>query len=316
MAIEFDIQVVNGTVKITVGGSQANAAVIGPIVIDGSGMQSGMQGQSGQGGSGPAAPPGNTGGSGPAAPPGNTGGSGPAAPPGNTGGGGHGSGSGSGSSAPVVIGPIVITGSGLGAASSGASMGSKAVTVNPPAPTDELIKHKLPAFTMQPQQETNWCWAALAVSINDFLDPESDPTWTQAKLATQLLIDQGIKSPGCIDRPKSRICNRPEALDVALAITENLRQSGAMFNQHLTFDCIQNWVKARFPVGARIVWWDGGAHFVALDGCKVTASGHRLVHVQDPNDNPTSSPGFLDYDTLVEDYGEAGYWNDTYLVIQ
>lgn len=60
----------------------------------------------------------------------------------------------------------------------------------------------------------------------------------------------------------------------------------------------------------------GGAHFIALDGCKVTTSGRRMVHVQDPNDNPTSSPGFLDYDDLVEDYGEAGYWNDTYLLIK
>jgi hypothetical protein len=307
MAIEFDIQVVNGTVKITVGGSQANAAVIGPIVLDGSSMQ----GQGGQGGEGPAVPPGKTGGEGPAVPPGKTGGEGPAVPPGNTGGGRPGGGS--GSCGPVVIGPIVITGC-SGTASSGAT-GSKAVTVNPPAPTDELIKRKLGAFTMEPQKESNWCWAAVAVSIHDFLDPEGEP-WTQPTLATQLLIDQGIKSPGCVDRPKSRICNRPEALDVALAITRNLRHKGALFNQHLTFDCIQDWVKAQFPVGARIVWRDGGAHFIALDGYKVTTSGHRMVHVQDPNDYPTSSPGFLDYDTLVEDYGEAGFWNDTYLVIQ
>ncbi len=220
------------------------------------------------------------------------------------------------SCAPVVIGPIVITGcSGQGAASS-ASMGSKAVTVNPPTPTDELIKRALPAFTMQPQQETNWCWAAAAVSINRFLDPQGDHRWTQAELATKLLKHQGVNSPDCVDRSDSRVCNRPEALDVALAITRNLRHEGALFNQHLTFDCIQNWVKAQFPVGARIVWWGGGAHFVALDGYKVTTSGHRMVHVQNPNDNPTSSPGFLDYDILVEDYEEAGYWNDTYLVIQ
>jgi hypothetical protein len=169
---------------------------------------------------------------------------------------------------------------------------------------------------MQYQQQTNWCWAAVAVSIHDFLNPP-DPvggfSWTQPILATRLLEEQGITSPPCMETPESRVCNQPQALDVSLTITQNLMPDGALAKKHLTFECIENWVNAQLPVAARIKWRGAGAHFIALDGCKVTTSGQRLVHVQDPN--PHTSPTLWDYDDLVEQYQEAGYWRDTYLVM-
>ncbi len=140
MAIEFDIQVRNGRVKITVGGGQTNTGnasdqggsspgnpstntggggpdggsgsgrggpvIIGPIVVDGLSLQSGTQGQSGQGGSSPGNPSTNTGGGGPLGP---LGGSSPGNPSTNTGGAGPGS-CASGPGCPVIIGPIVISG--------------------------------------------------------------------------------------------------------------------------------------------------------------------------------------------------------------
>ena len=298
MAIEFDIQVHNGSVKITVGGPSSSQSTGGDgkqsgTATGGDGKQSGTATggdgkQSGTATGGDGKQSGTaTGGDGAAGgcccpvvvgpivisggllgTAGRTGGDGKQSGTATGGDGkqsgtatGGGPGSGGGCCGPVVIGPIVIGGC-SGAASSGTSAGSQAVTVNPPAQA-EVVKN-LQAFTMQSQQETNWCWAAVAVSINDFLDPAAGPldqaavpTWTQAALATQLLINQGITAPDCIERPTSRVCNRPEALDVALAITRNLWQNGALFNQHLTFDCIQNWMNAQLPVGARIIWWGG-----------------------------------------------------------
>ena len=89
---------------------------------------------------------------------------------------------------------------------------------------------------------------------------------------------------------------------------------GALAEKHLTFECIQNWVNAQLPVAARMEWRGDGAHFVALDGCKVMSSGQQLVHVQDPD--PHTSPTLWDYDALVEHYQEDGYWIDTYLVMK
>jgi Papain-like cysteine protease AvrRpt2 len=335
MAIEFDIQVRNGTVKITVGGggqtSSGNATekggnppggagghtggggpnesgccgpmVIGPIVVDSAALQAGAENDGRKGGNPPGGGGGHTGGN----PPGGGGG--------HTGGGGPERGSGSGCCCPVVIGPIVIGGcSGQGATSAG-YIGSQAVSIDPPL--QDEIKAPTKPFIMQPQEATNWCWAAVAVSVNNFFGSPvgvlADPAWDQFKLANQLL---GITSaPGCAQMPVPTKCNQPEGLDVALTITKNLMPDGAKFDQHLTYDSIQKWVAAQLPLGARITWYGGGAHFIALDGVKLMNSGERMVHVQDPSFTSTSPPGLWDYDALVESYLEEGYWSDTYLVM-
>ena len=287
--------------------------VIGQILVDGSYMQGGG-GQS-DGGSSPIGPdPGAGGGR-----PGSDGGTSPIGPDPGTGGGTPGSGSGC-CCAPVVIGPIVFSGcrSGQTGASDPAVTTAKAVTVNPPQRPLNSARVIPPVanFTMQKQAQTNWCWSAVAVSINTFFNPQGPlggPTWTQDTLATKLLDPKGTDSLNCsLDEQGSTVCNRPEALDAALTITGDLLRDGYLQSSYLTFDCLQNWINEQFPVCARIVWRGGGAHFIALDGCAVTSSGEQRVHVQDPD--PNVAPVFWDYDELVEHYRDGGYWHDLYLV--
>lgn len=362
MAIEFDIQVRNGTVRITVGGPSAGK----PNTAEGSGGSgknfgtgpggSGKNFPTGPGGSGknfPTGPGGDETGSACCCPvvigpivisgdvfangDGSDGGSGknfgtgpggsgknfPTGPGGsgkNFGTGPGGSGPGTGCGGPIIIGPIVISGccSGQDAASSDGSDGdteSTAVTVNPPMQV-QSDPNMARSFIMQTQQESFWCWAAVAVSVNDFLDPPpatAGPAWTQPTLATALFKQQGVTSANCSD-PGSDACNQPEALDAVLQITENLMPNGALASQHLTFECIQNWVNVQVPLAARIKWRGDGAHFVVLDGCKVINTGQQMVHVQDPASTTVTSPGFWDYDAFVENYEEAGFWIDTYLL--
>ena len=205
MAIEFDIQVRNGTVRITVGGPSAGKpnteegsggsgknfgtgpggsgknfgtgpggdetgsdcccpVVIGPIVISGDVFANGDGSAGGSGknfGTGPGGG-GKNFGTGP-------GGSGKNFPTGP-----GVSGSGNGCGGPIIIGPIVIGGccSGQDPASSDGSDGdteSTAVTVNPPMQV-ESDPNMARSFIMQTQQESFWCWAAVAVSVNDFLE--------------------------------------------------------------------------------------------------------------------------------------------------
>ena len=332
MATKFDIQVRNGAVTITVGGQSSSnvgapqnqdqetggdgrswgtgsgggeagsgcgccgsPVVIGPIVISGdlAGNAAGSVGGDGRSyGTG-------------------TGGGGRNYGTGTGGGRNFGTGTGGGTDGgcctPVVIGPIVISGcSGQGDPS---GTDPQAVCVDPPLQAESATK-PLRSFTMQTQEALNWCWAAVAVSLNDFLDPPAlPPTWTQVALANKLL---GITGPGCGLDPGGIVCNQPESLATALTITGNLRLNGALASQYLTFICIQSWINAQLPVAARIKWRGKGAHFIALDGYKVLTSGQQMVHVQDPS--PGSSPGFLDYDFLVEDYEDSGYWIDTFLV--
>jgi hypothetical protein len=367
MAIEFDIQVRNGRVRITVGGSSAGKpntqganggsgknfgtgpggsganfgtgpggsgtnfgtgpggdetgsdcccpVVIGPIVISGDAFANsdGSKGGSGTNfGTGPGGD-GKNFGTGPGGD-GKNFGTGP-------GGGGKNFGTGPGGSGPVIIGPIVISGCGSGQdpASSDGSDGdteSTAVTVNPPQQVHS-DPNMARSFIMQTQMESFWCWAAVAVSVNDFLDAPpatAGPAWTQPTLATELFKQQGVTTADCSKTPGSDACNQPEALDAALQITGNLMPNGALARQHLTFESIQNWVNVQLPLAARIKWRGDGAHFVVLDGCKVLNTGQQMVHVQDPASTTVTAPGFWDYDAFVENYEEAGFWVDTYLL--
>jgi hypothetical protein len=333
MAIEVDIQVRNGVLKITVGdgqtktgtatdqGGSGGPVVIGPIVVDGSGLQ-GQSGQGNFGGNGPAGPSGSVGGAGPAGPSGSVGGSGPAGPSGSVGGagpagpsgsvgGGPGSG-GSGPSCPVVIGPIVISDCSGQATDPPTLSGAQEIAVSPPIGVH--AKGLAGMFNMQTQDETEWCWAAVAVSINAYLDPpagDGGPTWTQPSLATQVLAQELQWNPAvdCSADP-SEECDRPAGLNDALSITGNLMPDGYRSNCFLDFASLQSWMDQQLPVGARILWPGGGAHFIALSGYQVFASGEQKVVVQDP----LYGPSVQDYSSLRGQYICHGSWNDTYLV--
>jgi Papain-like cysteine protease AvrRpt2 len=162
---------------------------------------------------------------------------------------------------------------------------------------------------MEIQEETNWCWAAVAVSVHNFLN-SGNGNWTQGQLATPVLQTENQIPAGVDCSQTPALCDLTAALDDALTITGNLRPGGCLQNQHLVFNSIKNWVAAKLPVGARIVWWQGGAHFIVLDGYRELMSGAQQVHVQDP----LYGPSFQNYDDLVADYPPGGNWQDTYLV--
>jgi hypothetical protein len=241
------------------------------------------------------------------------GGESPGGPSGHTGGGGPGGGSGSGG--PVVIGPIVIGGySGQASASTDppAISGAQVTTLSPPAGVSTA--GRAPTFNMQDQDESDWCWAAVAVSINAYLDPVQGniaPTWTQASLATQVLEQELQWNPpvDCSADPDQK-CDQPAGLDDALTITKNLMPNGALFNSFLDFASIKAWIDQQLPLGARILWPHGGAHFIALAGYLEFVSGEQKVVVQDP----LYGPSIQDYSSLRGEYIYRGTWNDTYLV--
>lgn len=176
----------------------------------------------------------------------------------------------------------------------------------------------MPDLTMQPQLETEWCWAAVAVSVHQFLDPASPIAWTQAALATKVVTLENPLMAGidCSQTPDA--CNLPAKLDDALRIIGNLAAQGVLENEFLTFDNLTQFIDQAppLPVCARIVWNSGGAHFIALDGYRVFSSGVQQVHVQDPLYGPSyqffNANVGMDYSTSAG----MGIWQDTYLVKQ
>lgn len=164
---------------------------------------------------------------------------------------------------------------------------------------------------LEKQRQTQWCWAAVAVSIHDFLQTSSG-TWTQETLATAVLRLNSLitASDNCSLDPVK--CNKPTSLSTALKVTGNLQE--ALADEILTFDALKDWLGARLPVPIRIVWYGGSkAHFIVIDGFQVLQSGRQQVFVKDSDKNNYGT-GLYDYDDLVDRYRNAGYWQDSYLV--
>jgi hypothetical protein len=162
-------------------------------------------------------------------------------------------------------------------------------------------------FAMQVQQETEWCWAAVAVSISCYLDPSSQPAWTQATLATKVLQQEGKISAAVNCSENADPCNCPASLTDALTTTGNFSETIAA---PLSFANLKQQLDNGMPVCAQIDWFDGGAHAIALDGYQIFASGAQTVVVQDP----LNGPSIQFYDDLVDDYLADGTWSNTSLV--
>jgi hypothetical protein len=163
-------------------------------------------------------------------------------------------------------------------------------------------------FTMQPQQETEWCWAATAASVHSYLNPGCPTIFTQASLASTVLQQEKKIAPGfdCTGSPGS--CDFPGSLTIALTTTGNLNTA---LGRPMEFSEIKAALDNGNPVCVQIDWYSGGGHAIAIDGYFEYASGAQVVSVQDPL-LPGATLHF--YDALKTGYQASGVWADTFTV--
>jgi Papain-like cysteine protease AvrRpt2 len=161
-------------------------------------------------------------------------------------------------------------------------------TYTPPMPNNIGLR-------MQYQESNEWCWIAVATSINHFYNPSS--TWTQCQIMT--VIGQNINgfSKTTSACPTSQIIAANSALATALAnpyaqtaeyildnatygidrrylksggISDPLKVTGNYDSYHgadLGLDKIAAEIKAGRPVAVDITWLDNsGSHVVAIAG--------------------------------------------------
>jgi len=153
---------------------------------------------------------------------------------------------------------------------------------------------------LQRQQEDEWCWAAVAVSVDQYFNDAS--ARTQCDLVSDVL---GVKCCGDSDD-----CDKPNDLEKALGNkigVGKLREP--VQNRALEFAEIRDQLAQGFPVCVRIEWPDGGGHFVVIDGAD-TVGGVQAVHIQDPLHDATT----ISYRDFLTRYRLVGRWTDTYLV--
>ena len=150
-----------------------------------------------------------------------------------------------------------------------------------------------PLFSMQPQQETNWCWAATTSSVSHLFDVASQ--WSQCSVAATTLT-----SSCCAD---ANPCNKPWSLDAPLRVTDNLQ--GTPSSGADTFANIQAQLDLGNPVCCHISWTKGGGHFMAIVGYDGSSGD---VYLDDPLYGASTVP-FTSFTSL---YRGSGRWDYTY----
>jgi Papain-like cysteine protease AvrRpt2 len=167
--------------------------------------------------------------------------------------------------------------------------GAPAVTVAP--------SWKRLSFTMQRQQQTQWCWAATSVSVARFYDGRTG--WTQCGM-----VDAELGQHGCCNQGRSARCNRPNVLDAPLARADILarRQNAAA-----GYSAIRAEIDAGRPVAWRIGWRGGGGHFAVIEGYQ--RRGAQWVAI----DDPWYGQSDVAVSTLLGGrYQQTGAWTHTY----
>lgn len=153
---------------------------------------------------------------------------------------------------------------------------------------------------MEGQEEDNWCWAAVSVSIRNSLQPALPPL-RQCELANIQLNRADCCTSGQ--------CNQTSQLEVALAnagVTADNQQG------FLSFGDIEQRIVLDKPVCCAIQWQSGDYHFVQIDGFIENGPGGDEVVVQDPIfDSDT-----ITYQALLSNYhGLGGRWIWSYRVL-
>lgn len=160
----------------------------------------------------------------------------------------------------------------------------------------------LSSFAIRAQEHTNWCWAGVTVSVAAHYDPGT--TWTQCGLAE---AEFGVSD--CCGALDGGSCNQYWSLNDPLARVGHLRDWG---EGPTPFADVATEVDAGNPLGCRVAWSGGGAHFVVLRGYSQAPAGSgeaNFVSVADPWGGVTSDATYEDFSTA---YQGTGSWTHTY----
>jgi len=153
------------------------------------------------------------------------------------------------------------------------------------------------AFTMQHQQQTQWCWAAVSTSVSLYYDTSS--TWTQCTV-----VNAELGQTTCCQNGSTSACNQPWYLDLALQRTGNL---DAVSGGTTSFADVRTQIDAGRLLGARIGWSGGGGHFAVIEGYK-PGPGDQRVAV----DDPWYGASDITYNTFASSYQGTGSWTHSY----
>jgi hypothetical protein len=134
-------------------------------------------------------------------------------------------------------------------------------------------------LNMQHQQKSNWCWAAVASSIDQYLRPSGARTQCQVACAV-------LGRDSCCNDGDTDACNSTSTLETALDAVGHL--SGEPLSGPVSFSSIITQTSPPFsmPIGVRVSNGPQG-HFLLIVGFN-DEGGHQWVRVADPLYGPAS----------------------------
>jgi hypothetical protein len=149
-------------------------------------------------------------------------------------------------------------------------------------------------FEVQPQPESEWCWAATSTSIAHFYTPSSKVTQCE-------VVNQQLGRTDCCVNPGSNNCNQPGFLDQALQFVGHFDSDEG----HSSYQDAVGALNSGRPPCIRIGWAGGGGHFIGVNACQP----NDLLSVTDP----IYGDSIVAYQTFTSGkYEGSGTWTDTY----
>jgi hypothetical protein len=162
-----------------------------------------------------------------------------------------------------------------------------------------LTKRRCLCFTMQHQEQTQWCWSATATSVAHYYNSAS--AWTQCSL-----VNAEFGRSDCCTSPSSSNCNQPWYLDSVLTRVGHL---ASFTGSSTSFADVCTELDNGRPLGVRIGWSGGGGHFNII-ACYTRHLLSRLQSVQ--IEDPWYGTSVWDYDTFRTAYQGTGSWTHSY----
>lgn len=157
---------------------------------------------------------------------------------------------------------------------------------------------RLNGYVQERQQQDQWCWAAVAVSVSRFFGRQ--PQRAQCGLVPLVNTHLGA----CCAAPSR--CNETGSLREALTVTTNLEREP---EGPVALSVIQEQIAAPVsrPVPIRVARSDGTAHVMAIVGFDGDGPSCQLVI-----DDPLFGRDRVSYGTLQRELYKGGHWSHTY----
>ncbi|WP_425492059.1 papain-like cysteine protease family protein [Azospirillum oryzae] len=153
---------------------------------------------------------------------------------------------------------------------------------------------------MAQQAKSKWCWSAVAEGIGYYYNVSSK--WSQCDIVNGELGRSDCCSPG-----NDKVCNTSGRLGTALARIGHLvrLQAGPT-----AFVDVRSEISAGQPLGVRVAWQGGNAHFIAVQGYFIDGAGNEWLDLVDPD--PMVIVTTERFNDVANRYRGSGSWTTSY----